>query len=71
MDTGEIFVQHLEIKSYVNEQTILDHASTSNLHNAEIQPHIETKFHAQNTDISVCSSGNIQNDQKSNQLMCL
>jgi hypothetical protein len=22
MDTGEIFVQHLEIKSYVNEQTI-------------------------------------------------
>lgn len=69
MDTGEIFVQDLEIKSYVNEQTILDHASTSNLHNAEIQPHIETKSHAQNTDISVCSSGNIKNDQKSNQLM--
>lgn len=64
MDTGEIFVQDLEIKSYVNEQTILDHASTSNL-----QPHIETKSHAQNTDISVCSSGNIKNDQKSNQLM--
>ena len=69
MDTGEIFVQDLEIKSCINEQTILDHASSSNLHNAEIQPHIVTKSHAQNTDVSVCSSENIQNDQKSNQLM--
>jgi hypothetical protein len=69
MDTGEIFVQDLEIKGYANVQTILDHTSTSNLHNTEIQPRIETKSHAQNTDISVCSSGIIKNDQKSNQLM--